>query len=89
MEREAACGMVTIKKPLPFKIGNAADSSRDPLMSGFPTLVLSRSGCEGRPIIRTLSLKAPLAIERYRITPRPRSQSAIRPIPFPLFWAGD
>jgi len=28
----------------------------------FPTLVLPRSGCEGRPIIRTLSLMAPLAI---------------------------
>ena len=59
MEREAACGMVTTKKPLPFLDGNAADSSRDPLMSGFPTLVLSRSGREGRPLIGTLSLSHP------------------------------
>ncbi|CUQ66895.1 protein of unknown function [Candidatus Nitrospira inopinata] len=32
-------------------------------LSGFPTLVLPRSGCEGRPIERTLSREAPLAIE--------------------------
>ncbi len=30
---------------------------------GFPTLVLPRSGCEGRPSARTLSLMAPLAYE--------------------------
>jgi hypothetical protein len=43
-------------------VGNAAESSQDPLPSGFPTLVLPRSGCEGRPIVRTLSLMAPLAL---------------------------
>ncbi|CUS32093.1 hypothetical protein COMA2_10452 [Candidatus Nitrospira nitrificans] len=62
---------MTTKKPLPSLDGNAADSSRDPLVSGFPTLVLPRSGCEGRPTARTLSLKAPLAKVDDRSTPRP------------------
>jgi len=50
-----------IKKPYP-PTGGTAESSHRPLCSGFPTLVLPRSGCEGRPIIRTLSRGAPLAI---------------------------
>jgi hypothetical protein len=46
------------KKAAP-RFEGTAESSQCPLNSGFPTLVLPRSGCEGRPIDRTLSRWGP------------------------------
>lgn len=83
--------MASCNKKAAFpRVGNAADSSQDPLSSGFPTLVLPSSGCEGRPIVRTLSLKAPLALAIVLIVflgDEP-SQSAIRPILSTIIWGG-
>jgi len=61
-ESKADRSLGAIKKPPSHKLGTRLNPSQDPMSPGFPTLVLSRSGCEGRPINRTLSLKAPLAM---------------------------
>ena len=47
--------------------------------SRFPTLVLPRSGSEGRPFGRTLSRVAPLASTRNRIASLLQCQRGIRP----------
>jgi hypothetical protein len=62
--------MMAILSPMGFSAQNNKSRIRPgcgfittkPAFHRFPTLVLPRSGCEGRPIGRTLSRMAPLAV---------------------------
>ncbi len=66
------------KKAAPIEAG-AAERSTVPSCSRFPTLVLPRSGSEGRPFGRTLSRVAPLASAKNGIAGLLRCQRGIRP----------
>src|ERR1043166_6503511 len=74
------CSVIEHKKTAPDVEGGAAERPTVSCCSRFPTLVLPRSGSEGRPFGRTLSRMAPLASMENRIASLLHCQRGIRPI---------
>src|SRR5882762_2909468 len=71
------CSVVKNKKP--HRIRGCGRETNSSGCSRFPTLVLPRSGSEGRPFGRTLSRVAPLASGQNRIAGLMLCQRGIRP----------